>query len=111
RAPAWARLSLWEPQPVSTDLVLTAAAGSAVPASSESRPSTAPGAASRQGATRRQRGFQTLTLQAPENLDASHDGSPAIVGATSAVGPDGTSGSDSRSTDTLLIQGSVSSDS
>ena len=35
-----------EGQPVSTDLVLTAAAGSAVPASPESRPSTAPGTAS-----------------------------------------------------------------
>lgn len=91
-----------EGQSLSIDLVMTATA----------RTPTVPSNVSRQSPTRRQqRGFQTLTLQTPENLDASHDGSPAVVGATPAAGPDGSSSSDSRSTDALLIQGSVSSDS
>jgi Carboxypeptidase regulatory-like domain len=63
-----------EGQSLSIDLVMTATA----------RTPTVPSNVSRQSPTRRQRGFQTLTLQIPENLDASLDGSPAVVGATPA---------------------------
>ena len=100
-----------EGQSLSIDLVMTAAAGSPGRPSPESHPAVAPASASQQSATRRQRGFQTLTLQTPENLDASGDGSLAVVGSAPAANLESGSGSDSRSTDALLIQGSVSSDS
>src|SRR5207245_431158 len=101
-----------EGQSLSTDLVMVSAAGGppGSPSPAPPNPKTAANA-SRQPPTRRQRGFQTLTLQTPENLDASHDGSPAVAGSTPGPNPDGSAGSDARTTDAVLIQGSVSSDS
>src|SRR5262245_23865280 len=91
---------------LSIDLVMTPVNQGA----SSHPPSNSTSAASRQTPTRRQRGFQTLTLQTPENLDASHDGALPPVSSSPSPGSDGSSALDSRSTDALLIQGSVGSD-
>src|SRR5262245_49564080 len=97
-------------EPLSIDLVM--ARSTPAPAhqsSSESRNPNSSDNSSRQAGTRRpRRGFQTLTLQTPENLDASQNesGTPGASAPSPSAGDVG-----SRSSDAVLIQGSVSSDS
>src|SRR5262245_29735805 len=99
-------------QTISIDLVM--ASSTPAPArqsSSESRNPNATDNSSRQAGTRRpRRGFQTLTLQTPENLDASQNESTSPGASVPAPNALGSGDAGSRSSDAVLIQGSVSSD-
>ncbi|HVN77667.1 MAG TPA: TonB-dependent receptor [Terriglobia bacterium] len=62
-------------------------------------------------ASSRSRGFQSLTLQAPESLDASRDTQSVTPTQQSETGGNlADTGGEARSSDPLLIQGSTNSD-